>query len=319
MNEELNVYDNSFKKVIQIADLAAFLLKQLHPDFHDRSVEEIVSCFHRDSRRVISLRNTEFSFGGHILHADSLGSADIPEDSGNRFSRYLVHFEMQLEKSPGYPISNRQHVYAHGLLNTFKPARRYEDRPQLVSVWLFPRMGKVVSLKPQVVPGSAGNGRLQAFFENSDGWYTEENRNYMKLLSNRPVATILTVEFGIPPENASDLQKVLYNVFLLPHEKRDYAYLESQGIHLNNMEREDIDTMQKENNIFFADGRDIGLEEGLAKGRSEGLAEGRSEGLAEGRSEGKAEVLELLKSIDRNAYEKVAMQLQNSKTAVNGK
>ena len=59
----------------------------------------------------------------------------------------------------------------------------------------------------------------------------------MKQLVNQPVATILGVEFGIPPENATDLQKVLYNVFLLPHEERDYAYLESQGIHLNKKER----------------------------------------------------------------------------------
>ncbi|WP_439724711.1 hypothetical protein, partial [Faecalibaculum rodentium] len=131
----------------------------------------------------------------------------------------------------------------------------------------------------------------------------EKNREYMKQLVNQPVATILGVEFGIPPENATDLQKVLYNVFLLPHEERDYAYLESQGIHLNKKEREDIKIMQKENNIFYADGKDAG--------RAEGMIEGRAEGMMEGRAEGKQEVLNLLKSIDRSAYEKLASQLQS--------
>lgn len=297
MNDALYVYDNPFKKVIQIADLAAFILNQLHPDFHSLQVAQIVPCFHRDSRRAITLRNTEFSFGGHILHADSLGSADLPEQDSPRISRFLLHFEMQLEKHPGYPIENRQNVYAHGLLDTFKPVHRYEDRPQLVSIWLLPRMGKVIDKTPQVVPGSASGGYLPSFFEEPEKWYTEENRNHMKKLVTRPVATILTVEFGIPPADATDLQKVLYNVFLLPDDKRDYAYLESQGIHLNTAEREDIDTMQKENNIFFADGKDVG----------------KAEGRAEGRSEGQREILNLLRSVDPNAFEKVTAQLENGK------
>lgn len=303
MIDELNIYDSSFKKVIQIADLAAFLIKQLHPDFHALDVEDIVDSFHRDSRRVITLRNTEFSFGGHILHADSLGSANLVGLDSIPVSRFLIHYEMQLEKHPGYSMTARQNVYAHGILDTFKPVKRYEERPQLLSIWFFPRMGKVIDQPPRVIPGSAGDGILQAFFENPGEWYTEKNREYMKQLVNQPVATILGVEFGIPPENATDLQKVLYNVFLLPHEERDYACLESQGIHLNKKEREDIKIMQKENNIFYADGKDAG--------RAEGMIEGRAEGMMEGRAEGKQEVLNLLKSIDRSAYEKLASQLQS--------
>ncbi|WP_304757377.1 hypothetical protein [Faecalibaculum rodentium] len=61
--------------------------------------------------------------------------------------------------------------------------------------------------------------------------------------------------------------------------------------------------MQKENNIFYADGKDAG--------RAEGMIEGRAEGMMEGRAEGKQEVLNLLKSIDRSAYEKLASQLQS--------
>ncbi len=68
-------------------------------------------------------------------------------------------------------------------------------------------------------------------------------------------------------------------------------------------EREDIDTMQKENNIFFADGKDVG----------------KAEGRAEGRSEGQREILNLLRSVDPNAFEKVTAQLEASKPAVSGK
>ncbi|WP_294729606.1 hypothetical protein [uncultured Faecalibaculum sp.] len=55
--------------------------------------------------------------------------------------------------------------------------------------------------------------------------------------------------------------------------------------------------MQKENNIFFADGKDVG----------------KAEGRAEGRSEGQREILNLLRSVDPNAFEKVTAQLENGK------
>ncbi|WP_300919716.1 hypothetical protein [Faecalibaculum rodentium] len=64
-------------------------------------MKEIVDSFHRDSRRVIPLRNTEFSFGGHILHADSLGSASLVGLDSIPVSRFLIHYEMQPEKYPG--------------------------------------------------------------------------------------------------------------------------------------------------------------------------------------------------------------------------
>ncbi len=57
--------------------------------------------------------------------------------------------------------------------------------------------------------------------------------------------------------------------------------------------REDIDTMQKENNIFFADGKDVGK--------------------AEGRAEGQREILDLLRSVDPKAFEKVTAQLEAGK------
>ncbi len=103
--------------------LAAFLIKQLHPDFHTLPVKEIVDSFHRDSRRVITLRNTEFSFGGHILHADSPGSASLVGLDSIPVSRFLIHYEMQPEKHPGYSRSARQNVCAHGILDAFKPVK----------------------------------------------------------------------------------------------------------------------------------------------------------------------------------------------------
>ncbi|WP_302593559.1 hypothetical protein [Faecalibaculum rodentium] len=287
--KELNIYDQNFKAVMQIAPLSAYILKCLHPEFYKWPLETIVDSIHRDSSRTITLRNTEFSFNGHIMHADSLGSADLPIEDTDTFSRYLIHFEMQLEDTPGYDLERRQLTYAHGLLDTFKTSRLYDETPQIISIWLHPYMSTTIDKKPEIVIGSGNMDVLPSFFEDEEGWYNETNQKRMRNSANKPIATVLWLEFGVPPENATHLQKVLYNVFLLPADERDYEYLESQGIYLNTAEREAIDMMQKENNIFYT--------QGVKKGKEEGMAEGEKK------------ILQMLQNTNPAAYKEVMAKL----------
>lgn len=144
---DLNIYDQNFKAVMQIAPLSAYILKCLHPEFYKWPLETVIESIHRDSSRTITLRNTEFSFNGHIMHADSLGSAYLPVEGSDTFSRYLIHFEMQLEDTPGYDLERRQLTYAHGLLDTFKTDRLYDETPQIISIWLHPLMSTMIDEK----------------------------------------------------------------------------------------------------------------------------------------------------------------------------
>lgn len=290
---DLNIYDQNFKAVMQIAPLSAYILKCLHPEFYKWPLETVIESIHRDSSRTITLRNTEFSFNGHIMHADSLGSAYLPVEGSDTFSRYLIHFEMQLEDTPGYDLERRQLTYAHGLLDTFKTDRLYDETPQIISIWLHPLMSMMIDEKPKLVIGSGNMDTMTSFFGNEEGWYNEINRKRLKSSANKPIATILWIEFGIPPENATNLQKVLYNVFLLPEDQRDYKYLEEQGIYLNTAEREAIDTMQKENNIFY----------------TQGVKKGKEEGLAQGVAEGEKRVLQILQKSNPSAYKEVMAKL----------
>lgn len=188
---DLNIYDQNFKAVMQIAPLSAYILKCLHPEFYKWPLETVIESIHRDSSRTITLRNTEFSFNGHIMHADSLGSAYLPVEGSDTFSRYLIHFEMQLEDTPGYDLERRQLTYAHGLLDTFKTDRLYDETPQIISIWLHPLMSTMIDEKPKLVIGSGNMDTMTSFFGNEEGWYNEINRKRLKSSANKPIATIL--------------------------------------------------------------------------------------------------------------------------------
>lgn len=272
-NSEKAIIDSLFRRVIANATLLAFILQQCLPEFYHYSVRQIVDWMQKVTKSIVELLDPRFSFGGHNLIADTLSRMTTPfvNAQNEKGSEYLINVEMQQNETPGYPLTRRAFWYAVGIMSQFLVGNLYGITPELISIWLLPKPTRTEPFKciPYALDGSANAGLLNAFFKDKKGWYTETNKTALRLCRNNPVATILFIRFGIPTEDATLLAKVLYQIFLVAGDKRDYEFLESCGIEFTTEEKDTMDNLFEKTNAFYLSGKTDGTIEGKAEGKAE--------------------------------------------------
>lgn len=281
-NSEKAMIDSLFRRVIANATLLAFILQQCLPEFYHYSVRQIVDWMQKVTESIVELLDPRFSFGGHNLIADTLSAISTPfQDAyGSETSKYLVNVEMQLNANPGYPLERRGFWYSIGILAGHYVEKLYGITPQLIELWLVPQKyaKKRIDCIPVPAIGSANADVLTSFFQDPKAWYTKANEAILRNCRNNPVATVLFVKFGIPNEDSSLLAKVLYQVFLVDSNKRDYAFLNSLGIVFTEEEKQSMDELFAKTNVFYETGFESGKEEGKAEERDSILENARNLG-----------------------------------------
>ena len=267
--KQIATYDRLFKELMDNPTLIAFILKMAFPDFYPRDIAQLVTWIVRQSENVVTKLETEFYVCRHRLHADFLCliRAQLPDARGNDVSQYRLNIEMQQKNTPADLPLDRELVYGFGLLTSYHAEKIYGLIPPVISIWIKPHMRKIMNCEFKAVEFTPNQEILTAFYENREGWYTvDTNKEQMKEARNRLVVHMIAIDFGWPAANPDLATRVFANLFFKPGNERDYAFLESLGLHFSEGEKETMDDLYARTNIFFEEGKEEGKEEGIEEG-----------------------------------------------------